>query len=126
MDQASRHPSVYSFWYADYIASRVMYAIRQDNLEKAASWGVQLPDLACMFLIDRHVPARLLLAQGKKEAAARLLQELYNEFAHFGALQVAIRIRVYQALAAENEESALEFLAETLIMAAGRHYPFLC
>lgn len=116
MDRASRHLSIDSSWYADYVASRVMYAIQQDNPEEAARWGEQLPDTAGMLLIDRHVPARLLLAQGKKEAAAKLLMELYERFIQFGAPLLAIRLRVYQALAADNEESALEFLDEALTM----------
>jgi LuxR family maltose regulon positive regulatory protein len=95
-----------------------MYAIRQDNLEEAARWGQQLPDIAGMFLMDRHVPARLLLAQGKKEAAARLLQEVYERSIHFGAPALACWLRIYQALAADNEGAALEFLAEALITTA--------
>ena len=118
MDQASRHPSIDSFWYADYVACRVMYAIRRGNLEEAARWGEQLPDTAGMLLIDRDVPARLLLAQGKKETAAKLLRELYERVIQFGAYGFATRLRVSQALAADNEESALEFLAEALTMAA--------
>jgi LuxR family maltose regulon positive regulatory protein len=69
-----------------------------------------------MLRIDWHVPARLLLAQGKKEEAARLLQELYDEYIQAGAPLLAIRVQVYQALAAENEEQALEFLVEALTM----------
>lgn len=118
MDQASRHLSIDPSWYADYIACRVIYAIRQENLEEAAKWGEQLPDYAGMLLIDWHVPARLLLAQGKKEAAAKLLQELYERVIQFGAPVLAILIRLYQALAADNEGAALEFLTEALTMAA--------
>lgn len=116
--QASRHPTIDSIWQAHYIASRVIYAIRQGNLEEAVSWAEQLPDIASMFVMDRHIPARLLLAQGKKEAAARLLQELYDEFIRFGAPLFAAHIRIYQALTANNEDSALEFLAEALTMTA--------
>jgi LuxR family maltose regulon positive regulatory protein len=118
MDQASRHPSVDSFWYSDYLTSRVMYAIRQGDLEEAARWGERLPDTNAIMPFDRHIPARLLLAQGKKEDAARYLRELYDSFVRYGANVFAIPIRIYQALAAENQEAALEFLAEALTMAA--------
>jgi LuxR family maltose regulon positive regulatory protein len=70
-----------------------------------------------MIPIDWHVPARLLLAQGKKEAAVSLLKELRERFIQFGAPGMVIRIGVYQSLAADNEEQALEFLAEALTLA---------
>ena len=116
MDQVSCHPLIDASWYANYIASRVMYAIRRDNLEEATRWGEQFPDTARIMRIDRYVPARLLLAQGKKEVAARLLHDLFDEFIEVGALLLATRVRIYQALASDNEEQALEYLAEALIM----------
>jgi LuxR family maltose regulon positive regulatory protein len=118
MDQASRHPTIDSFWYAHYIACRITFAIQRGNLEEAATWGAQLPNINGMMLIDWHIPARLLLAQGKKGAAAKLFQELYDSFVRFGALSETTRVRVYQALVADNEESALEFLSEALTAAA--------
>jgi LuxR family maltose regulon positive regulatory protein len=117
LDEASRQPTVDSIWYATYITHRLMYAIRRDNIEEAARWGERLPELAGMMLFDRPAVARLLLAQGKKEAAVRLLQELYEKSTQLGAAIVTIRLRVYQALAADNEAAALGFLAEALTMA---------
>jgi LuxR family maltose regulon positive regulatory protein len=117
MEQASRHPSVDSFWYSDYLASRVMYAIRQGDLEEATRWGERLPDINAIMPFDRHIPARLLLAQGKKEDAAKYLRELYDSFVHYGETVFAIPIRIFQTLAADNQEAALEFLAEALTMA---------
>jgi len=114
MDRASRHPTVDSMWSANHEACRVMYAIQRGNLEEATRWGEQLPDVGRMMMLDRHVPARLLLAQGNKEEAARLLQELHEVFVRFGALLMAARIRIYQALTADKEEWALQFLAEAL------------
>ncbi|MFC1947475.1 LuxR C-terminal-related transcriptional regulator [Chloroflexota bacterium] len=117
MDLASHHPSIDTFWYANYIASRIMYAIRRDNLQEAGRWGEQLPDIDSMIAIDRYVPARLLLAQGKREEAARLLQELYDSFVRSGHVLLVRNARIYQALASDTEEKALEFLDEALTMA---------
>jgi LuxR family maltose regulon positive regulatory protein len=118
LDNASRHPSIDSLWHADYIAYRVSYAIRRDNLEEAGRWGEQLPDMAGLMLKDRPVGARLLLAQGKREAASALLRELHDSAVKLGATLVMMKIRIYQALSADNVESALEFLAEALTLAA--------
>jgi LuxR family maltose regulon positive regulatory protein len=118
LDEASRHPSIDSIWYARYIASRVRYAIQRDNIKEAARWGERLPDAAGIMLFDQPVPACLLLAQGKREAAARLLQELYERVIQLDATTMVILVRAYQALAADNEAAALEFLAEALNMAA--------
>jgi hypothetical protein len=56
----------------------------------------------------------LLVEQGKKKEAARLLEELYNEFIQSGAFLMVRTVRIYQALAADDEEQALDFLAEAL------------
>jgi len=117
LDRASRHPSLDLAWRADHTACRVMYAIQQGNLEEAVRWGERLPDIDKMMFIDWHVLARLLLAQGEKEAAAGLLQKVYDRLMQHGSLVFAVRIRVYQALAADEEGPALEFLAEALTMA---------
>jgi LuxR family maltose regulon positive regulatory protein len=118
LDEASRHPSIDSIWHARYIASRVRYAIQRDNIDEAARWAERLPDAAGMMLLDRPVPARLLLAQGKRKAAAKLLQELYEKVIQLDATTMVIIVRVYQALAADNDDAALEFLAEALTVSA--------
>ncbi|MBN2075498.1 MAG: hypothetical protein JW762_08105 [Dehalococcoidales bacterium] len=117
LDEASRHPSIDSTWYASYIAARVRYAIQRNNIEEASAWGEQLPDLAGIMLADRPITARLLLAQGKREPAARLLREMYEKVIQLGATIMVIRVRIYQALAADNKDQALEFLAEALTLA---------
>jgi LuxR family maltose regulon positive regulatory protein len=117
LDEASRHPSIDSTWYASYIAARVRYAIQRNNIEEASTWGEQLPDLASIMLADRPITARLLLAEGKREPAARLLREMYEKVIQLGATIMVIRVRIYQALAADNDDQALEFLTEALTMA---------
>ena len=118
MDEASRHPTVSAYYRARHLACRVIFAIRQNDLEAAASWGKRLSEYKDILHLEwQHVPARLLIAQGKKEVAAEYLQELYERMVQASAHGLAIGVRVYQALAAENEESALQFLADALKMA---------
>jgi hypothetical protein len=47
----------------------------------------------------------LLVEQGKKKEAARLLEELYNEFIQSGAFLMVRTVRIYQALAADLAEA---------------------
>ena len=117
LDEASHKPTIDSHWYTNYIGFHVMYAIQRDNVEEATRWGEQLPDLAEMMLVVRPFVPRLLLAQDNKKAAAKLLHELYESAIQLGATLIVIQIHIYQALAADNEESALSFLAEALTMA---------
>ncbi|OGO19895.1 MAG: hypothetical protein A2144_08070 [Chloroflexi bacterium RBG_16_50_9] len=70
----------------------------------------------------QHVPPRLLMAQGKKEAAAEYLRSLYEKMVQAGTHGLAIGVRVCQALAADTEEAALEFLSEALTMAEPEGY----
>ncbi|MBN2238681.1 MAG: hypothetical protein JW712_02820 [Dehalococcoidales bacterium] len=117
IDQVYRHPAIDSIWRAKYIAFHVMYAIRRGNLEEASLWGERLPDSAKMMPLDWPVRARLLVEQGKKKQAAGLLQELYDEFIQSGAFLMVRTVRIYQALAADDEKQALDFLAEALTKA---------
>lgn len=116
LDKAIRHPSIDSTWYSTYVAFRILYAIQRDNVEEATMWGERLPDADDMMLLVRHYPARLLLAQDKRKEAARLLQERYESAVHLDAIIVVIQVRIYQALAADNEEQALGFLTEALVL----------
>lgn len=106
-----------TFWYASYIAGRVTYAISRGNIDEAIRWGEQLPDVHSMIAFDRCVPAQLLLSQGKRTEAARLLKDLYDDFALSGNVICANKVRIYQALAEDDEEQAMEFLAEALVIA---------
>jgi len=58
----------------------------------------------------------LLIAQGQKTAAAEQLQSLYERATQADALSLAIRIRVYQAIAAATQDEAVGLLAQALKM----------
>jgi LuxR family maltose regulon positive regulatory protein len=116
MDQASQHPTVSPPYRARYVASRAMFAVWQHDLKAVADWGSKLSDYGNTLVIEyQYVPPRLLMAQGKKEEAANLLRDLYEKFIRVGADGLAINIRAYQALAAENETEALEYISDALV-----------
>ena len=116
MDETSRHPTVAAASHARHAACRTIFSIRQNDLEAATEWGRKLAEYPDILHLEYHyVPACLLIAQGKKEEAAELLQDLHERLAQADAHGLAIGVRVCQALAADTEESALEFLAEALI-----------
>jgi len=70
----------------------------------------------------RHFTLRLFIAQGNKSEALEKLQVLYDEAVKSGMHGLMIEYRVYQALAAENEESAVVYLSEALTMAEPEGY----
>ena len=117
LDEASHHPTVDSHWYTNYIFFRITHALQRDDVEEASRWGDHIHDTAEMMLVARPTLARLILAQGKKEEATRLLQELYESAIHAGATLMVTQIRIYQALAADNDELALKYFTEALSMA---------
>jgi LuxR family transcriptional regulator, maltose regulon positive regulatory protein len=117
-DEAARLPSVSPGFRAIHAANRVMVAIQQDDMAAALDWGNRLleypDDILNVWL--QHVPPRLLIARGEKAAAAEKLRGVYEKAVHADAQGFAIRIRVYQALAAPTPAEALAFLAEALKM----------
>lgn len=117
-DQVALHPSVSRGGRAYHAANRVMFALQQDDLAGALDWGNRLSEFPddVLGVWQRHVPARLLIAQGRKEAAAEKLRGLYEIAAKAGAQGYVIRIRVYQALAAATPDEALTFLSEALTL----------
>jgi len=104
---------------AEHAAAHILMALRQDNLATALEWGEKLArDLGSLTnWYYLHVPAYLLIAQGQKPVAAEKLQALYEKLVQSGNLIYIIRVRMYQAMAADTEESALEFLADALAIA---------
>jgi LuxR family maltose regulon positive regulatory protein len=115
MDLAARGPYMYRDVLAEYMAWHVMFAIRQGDLETALNWGRRLSECIDIPFSQRHVPARLLIAQGDKRSAAEQLRGLYEKAVLADAQGLMIAIRVCQALAADTPAKALTFLAEALI-----------
>ncbi len=97
-------------------ATRVIYAIRQNDLRAALEWGRELPaqpdDIPDVWF--HHVPARLLIAQGEHETAAQQLKTLYEKANLAGAQGIVILVRVCQTLAASSPSEALTFLSDAL------------
>ena len=115
-DKATRDPRVGRPFHARYSAARVVLAIRRGDLERASEWGRRLSDYTDCFPFEfEYVPARLLIAQGKKAEAAEQLQGVYRKAIQVDAQGLVIVILVCQALAAQTETEALSFLAEALI-----------
>jgi LuxR family maltose regulon positive regulatory protein len=108
---------------ADHAAFHVMLALMQDDLDTASEWGKRLaPDVDALPFYINLIPSRLLIAQGKKAAAAERLRAMYEETMRGGQQSYTIRLRMYQALAAEDEDTALDFLADSLRMAEPEGY----
>ncbi len=74
-------------------------------------------DAHSFYMFLNLIKPRLLLAQGKKEAAAKELQACYEKASHEGWGYAVIVVRVLQCLAADNGESAFEFLLDALTLA---------
>lgn len=100
---------------AVHAAYRIQFTLRQDDLVTAEKWGNKLAENVDALPFDfNHIPSRLLIAQGKISEAAEELQVTYDRAVESEAQDIMIKSRVYQALAAETEESALEFLADAI------------
>ncbi len=108
---------------ADCVAYGIALALRLNDLATASELGHRLAeDASAMPFYHKHVPLRLLIAQGEKKAAAERLKTLYDEDIR-GQLQgMAIKVRVCQALAADTTEFALRFLAEVMAITEPEGY----
>ena len=98
-------------------ACHVLLALAQHDLESAQVWAAQVTeeiDTSLLFHRLGLTPARLLLAQNKKPAAAERLSQLYQVASQAGCGSGVIEVRLLQALAADTPEAALRFLEEAL------------
>jgi LuxR family maltose regulon positive regulatory protein len=105
-------------------AAGVEVALAQGDVAEARRWAAQVVDD-----VDAHpfyrffglTPARLLVADGEKQAAATALADLAERALQAGWEYGLIAVRVLQASAAESPDRALAFLADALSRArAGR------
>ncbi len=111
------------FFKARQAAGQVVFAIRAGDLDRAAQWSARLAEYANVFPFEfAHIPARFLIAQGRKAEAAANLRAVHQNALNAGAHGLAIGIRVCQALAADTEEDALGFLSEALVKAEPEGY----
>ncbi len=108
---------------AVHAAYRIQFALKQDDLVNAEKWGNKLAENVDALPFDfNHIPSRLLIAQGKISEAAEELQVIYYRAVQSEAQWIMIICRVCQVLAAETEESALDFLTDALTMAEPEGY----
>jgi LuxR family maltose regulon positive regulatory protein len=108
---------------ANHAAYRIILALFQDDLAAAEKWSARLEEYAHALSYEyRHIPLRLLIARGQKSEALEKLQVLYDEAVKSGMHGLMIEYRVYQALAAETQEEALEYLSEALTSAEPEGY----
>jgi LuxR family maltose regulon positive regulatory protein len=103
----------------------VQIALAQDDLPSALFWIEQVQG---EYGASIHYPAlpleraKLALAQGDKTEAAVILSERYQTAAQAGIRYAQIEIRILQALAANDDEQALVYLAEALTAAQPEGY----
>ncbi len=108
---------------AEHAAYHITMALLQHDLASALEWGRRLAeDAVAMPFFLSHVPPRLLIAQGEKARASERLRAMSEETAKGIAHHHIVFLRLYQALAADNTESALGFLADVLAMTEPEGY----
>jgi LuxR family maltose regulon positive regulatory protein len=106
-------------------ACHVQIALAQDDLATAIRWAEQVTEDAdaCPFYQPLGLtPARLLLAQNEKAAAAEQLASCYETAMGAGWQFGVVEVRVLQALAAPTRNAALAFLADALTLAEPEGY----
>jgi len=101
-------------------ACHVQIALAQDDLSMARRWAHRVTedcDGSRLYPLLGLTPARLLLAEGEKVAAAEELKVWYETAARAGWRSGVIEVRGLQALAAPALDEALTFLEEALAIA---------
>ena len=102
------------------VVTQTQLALTQEDLEGALQLADQLNDHVDCHPFYRFIgttKARLLIAQQKFEDARIYLEQLYQTALQNGWTYAQIAIRVWQALAAETQDSAVEFIEDALEMA---------
>jgi LuxR family maltose regulon positive regulatory protein len=106
-------------------ACHVQIALAQGDLPAATHWAEQVTedaDGSRFYPLLGLTPARLLLAQDEKAAAAEQLEGWYDTAVRAGWQFGAIEVRALQALAAATPGEGLAVLAEALLLAEPEGY----
>ena len=106
-------------------ASRVKIALAQGDIKRACAWIDQVQGgygASVHYLKLPLESAKLALAQGDKPTAAALLAEPQRIAIQNGIGYAIIEILTLQAMAARNEDQALEYLCQALEMARPEGY----
>jgi LuxR family maltose regulon positive regulatory protein len=101
-------------------ACAVEIAIALGDLEMATRWAEQVTaelDAHPFYRFLHLTPVRMLMAQNDMPKALALLQEAYLVANEAGWTYGLIAMRLMQALAAPNRESALEYITDALTLA---------
>jgi LuxR family maltose regulon positive regulatory protein len=123
--QLARNHDVTPFVRARNAACHAQIALAQDDVATAVHWAEQVTEGADAFPLYpflRLTPARLLLAQNEKAAAAEQLEALYETAVGAGWQFGVVEVRALQALAAPTPPAALVFLADALALAQPEGY----
>ena len=102
------------------IACRVQYALARRDFETARHWQASMPvehDAHTFYRFLDLNTARFHLAEGQYDHARDCLAEAYEKAQGSGWVYAALTVRVLQSLAAESQETALEFLSDALLRA---------
>jgi LuxR family maltose regulon positive regulatory protein len=92
-----------------------LIAFRQDDADASANWGEQVIEYGdAMPSFQNHIPIRVLIARGEKDAAAERLRTLSVKAVQDDLQLCLLRIRIYHALLAATPDEALTFLTEAL------------
>jgi LuxR family maltose regulon positive regulatory protein len=106
-------------------ACHVRIALAQGDLATGTRWAEQVTedaDSSRFYPLLGLTPARLLLAQNEKAAAAGELEGWYDTAFRAGWQFGAIEVRALQALAAPTPDDGLAFLAHALALAEPEGY----
>jgi len=106
-------------------ACHVQIALAEGDLAAASRWAEQVTDDADASAFYPRLgatPARLLLAQGRKAAAAERLANCYEIALREDWQYGLIEVRVLQALAAPAPDEAMAFLTDALALAEPEGY----
>jgi LuxR family maltose regulon positive regulatory protein len=127
VDQLLEHSDISSATRVYCLALCILNALTQGDLPAASLVADRAPgpDAAESFpdyLFLMLAQVRLLLAQGRQEAAAERSAALHGLASQAGWQSTAIQARVLQALAAPTPQGALVYLAEALTMAEPEGY----
>lgn len=109
------------------LTTRILVALAQGDVRAAALAAEEVPSSQDAHTIPDYLPleraqARVLLAQGKRAAAAEQLAALYETAAGLGWRVYLPQVRAVQALAAAAPDQALELLAGALAQAEPEGY----
>ena len=109
------------------LTARILVALAQGDVNAAALAAEEVPSPQDADAIPDYLPlgraqARVLLAQGKRAAAAEQLAALYETASSLGWNVYLPQVRAVQALAAATPDQALELLAEALALAETEGY----